>query len=286
MLDFKDLVLVGAALVVLVGTFSLRSEDKTVAQTGAITVATAGDICERTSTLAARCAKTAELIKARNPQKVFTLGDNQYQKGELSNFKQWYHPRWGDFKSKTYPSTGNHDKFGTGYKTYFDGAGPGPSIPRFYERDLGAWRVVSVDSNAISRARSYVQGLGSTSDHRVFIWHHNPYAQASDHDDSKAHRGLYNDALNEGADLILYSHDHLYNRGVKSVPFFLVGTGGAEQGDDFCSPQPIPTPEVDRCIERKIGVLFLTLYADGSLDYDFRQATGGTGTSLDSGHFN
>ena len=155
-----------------------------------ITVAAAGDICMDTSALAASCGRTADLIKSRNPSRVFTLGDAQYPTGSLSMFKTWYQPRWGAFKAKTYPATGNHDTFGSGYSTYFDGAAPGPSIPRHYERDLGAWRVVSVDSNSISGARNFVQGLPNTTDHRVFIWHHDPYAQASDHDDITNRRPL------------------------------------------------------------------------------------------------
>jgi hypothetical protein len=87
----------------------------------------------------------------------------------------------------------------------------------------------------------------------------------------------------KGADVILYSHDHIYNRGFKDVPFFLVGTGGAQMPDDFCSPERIPTPEVQHCIHQKLGVLFLTLWDDGSFDYDFVEPTGGVGTSLDAG---
>ena len=248
-----------------------------------ITVAAAGDICMDTSALAASCGRTADLIKSRNPSRVFTLGDAQYPNGSLSTFKTWYQPRWGAFKAKTYPATGNHDTFGSGYSTYFDGAAPGPTIPRHYERDLGAWRVVSVDSNSISGARNFVQGLPNTTDHRVFIWHHDPYTQASDHDDITNRRPLYADAVAKGADVILYSHDHIYNRGFKDVPFFLVGTGGGKMPDDYCSPERIPTPEVQRCIHQKLGVLFLTLSNDGSFTYDFVEPTGGMGTSLDRG---
>jgi hypothetical protein len=122
-----------------------------------ITVAAAGDICMDTSALAARCAMTADLIRSRNPSRVFTLGDAQYPNGSLSTFKTWYQPRWGAFKAKTYPTTGNHDTFGSGYSNYFDGAAPGTTIRRHYERDLGAWRVVSVDSNSILGARNFVQ---------------------------------------------------------------------------------------------------------------------------------
>jgi hypothetical protein len=273
-------VLVGGML----GTFP-RGENETLeAQADPLTIAAAGDICENSSAVS-RCSATAALIMRRDPHHVLTLGDQQYREpsgqATLSQYNQYYNPRWGPFKKKTYPTPGNHDNVSSGYSTYFDGAAPGTQIPRNYERDLGEWRVVSVDSNNISGARTFVQNLSATEDHRVFIWHHSPYAQASDHDDMLNVRPLYNDAVNKGADVILYSHDHIYNRGFKDVPFFLVGTGGAEMHDDFCSPQRIPTPEVQRCIQQRTGVLFLTLQSNGSFDYDFSEPNG---TSLDAGH--
>lgn len=131
-------VIATAILTLTPATEVVESKADAATATG-ITVAAAGDICMDTSALAARCAKTADLIQSRNPNHVFTLGDAQYPNGSLSKFKTWYQPRWGAFKAKTYPTTGNHDTFGSGYSTYFDGAAPGKTIPRHYERDLGAW---------------------------------------------------------------------------------------------------------------------------------------------------
>jgi hypothetical protein len=159
-MDKKNKVVASAiatAIVILSTATEVGGSRSNQATSAGISVAAAGDICAYTSALASRCAQTADLIQSRNPNHVFTLGDAQYPDGSLSRFKTWYQPRWGAFKAKTYPTTGNHDTFGSGYSNYFDGAAPGTTIRRHYERDLGAWRVVSVDSNSILGARNFVQ---------------------------------------------------------------------------------------------------------------------------------
>src|SRR3954470_23461759 len=48
-------------------------------------------------------AKTADAAVAQNPNVVIPLGDNQYENGELSNFKNFYNPTWGRLKSISRP---------------------------------------------------------------------------------------------------------------------------------------------------------------------------------------
>src|SRR5262249_30188536 len=40
---------------------------------------------------------------------VYTLGDNAYDSGTLTEFNTYYDPSWGRHKARTKPSPGNHD---------------------------------------------------------------------------------------------------------------------------------------------------------------------------------
>ena len=90
---------------------------------------------------------------------MFTLGDNAYDNGLLSEFTNCYAPSWGipSIKSRTRPTSGNHDfgngsNNGDGYFDYFNGVGvnDGPAGPRstgIYSYDVGArWHVVVLNS--------------------------------------------------------------------------------------------------------------------------------------------
>src|SRR4029079_5580547 len=115
----------------------------------------AGDIADCTGT---GDSATAELVKGIQGQ-VFTLGDNVYDDGLLSEFNPCYAPTWGvpAIKSSTRPSTGNHDfgndtNDGDGYFDYFNGVGvnDGPGGPRntgIYSYEVGApWHVVVLNT--------------------------------------------------------------------------------------------------------------------------------------------
>ena len=94
-----------------------------LARTGTpITIIGAGDIAG-----AARDAHaaTADLIRAANPDAVFTTGDNAYDDGSASDYANYYDPTWGSFKDRTHPVPGNHeynDPDAAGYVDYFGAA--------------------------------------------------------------------------------------------------------------------------------------------------------------------
>ena len=70
-------------------------------------------------------------ISARPDAYVFTVGDNAYPKGRLSDFDRCYDPAFGSacgsFLARTYPSLGNHEysdasiSRAAGYFDYFAG---------------------------------------------------------------------------------------------------------------------------------------------------------------------
>src|SRR5437773_1420332 len=120
---------------------------------------------------------TAALIQpalAANPNaSVAMLGDGTYPTGALQWYQQCYEPSWGQFKARTYPSTGNHDyeapapADGADYFNYFGDAATAPTAPGappgVYSYDLGAWHVIVLNSTCGSSGGSGVGGCNATS---------------------------------------------------------------------------------------------------------------------------
>ena len=109
----------------------------------------AGDICQVAPT---NCSGTASLVEASAPHVAVTLGDNQYSSGTLAQYLASYDLQWGRFKDKTRPSPGNHEwktANAQGYKDYF-GQAFLTNGGTWYSFDLGAWHVVSLDSQCLS----------------------------------------------------------------------------------------------------------------------------------------
>jgi hypothetical protein len=233
---------------------------------GTIEVAAAGDICER-GALSSGCAATADLVVAQDPDVVLALGDQQYERGKLEEFERNYDPNWGRFLAKTLPTPGNHDKYGaSGYDEYFD-------KPQHYVVDLGSWSVVSVDSNEAGSASDFVREQLPLDDHVIVMWHHARYSSGSDHGSDPEVDDLWEAARTGRACLVMYSHDHVYERGVSDgLPWFLVGTGGGEQHDDFIEADRVAGSEV--AIAQKKGVLFLSLARDGGYRFRFDSTEG------------
>src|SRR5918999_691083 len=107
-----------------------------------VTAVAAGDIasCEGEGD-----AETATLVRQLDPDVVLTLGDNAYPSGAPDEFARCYEPTWGAFRDRTRPAPWNHDYAtpgAAGYFGYFGERAPGP----YYSFDLGAWHIVSLNS--------------------------------------------------------------------------------------------------------------------------------------------
>jgi hypothetical protein len=200
-------------------------------------VAAAGDIaCPK-----CRDRATSNLIVGSGYDRVLTLGDNAYQHGTLREFRTHYDPDWGRFKGKTYPSPGNHDPYGSGYRDYFR------STPRWYARTIGSWRVISLDSNAhrYGRQTTFLERQLRDSPRCVLAyWHHPRFSSSSRHhgDPRKGVRPAMARAwwwklYRSGAEIVLNGHAHTYERFTPMTPRgyrkykrgireFVVGTGG------------------------------------------------------------
>ncbi len=209
-----------------------------------VVVAAAGDIC------GSACNQTRPVVENMNPTAVITAGDNAYDSGTLSEFNTKYHPQWGVFKSKTYPSAGNHEYYTSGAKGYFDyfnGVGQntgraGDRSKGYYSFDVGDWHFVALNSNiARTSTSAQVQWLradlaASTKPCTAAYWHHSRFA-AGNYSDNTSVQPFFQALYDYKADLVVSGHDHNYIRFAPSKPDgtrdtvngvrqLLIGTGG------------------------------------------------------------
>ena len=123
---------------------SYQSPDRALAQTSDPVFVGAGDISNCGNNNDESTAKLLDGISGT----VFTLGDNAYPDGTASQFADCYGPTWGRHKNRTRPSPGNHDYHtpgASGYYNYF-GAAAGDPGKGYYSYNLGAWHIISLNS--------------------------------------------------------------------------------------------------------------------------------------------
>ncbi|SDJ41528.1 Calcineurin-like phosphoesterase [Lentzea albidocapillata subsp. violacea] len=201
------------------------------------TVAAVGDVC------GSSCNQTAPVVKTMNPQALILAGDNAYNSGTLTEYRNNYDPHYGQFKSITYPTPGNHEYGTSGAQGYFDyfGARAGERGKGYYSFDVGDWHFVALNSN-ISRDASSAQvtwlknDLAANTKPCTAAFFHHPRFNKGNHGDNSTITPFWNALYNAKADLIVAGHDHNYQRyalarsdgtrdpnGVRQV---LIGTGG------------------------------------------------------------
>jgi hypothetical protein len=227
---------------------------------------------------------------------VFTLGDNAYSSGTNADFQNCYEPTWGRHKSRTRPTPGNHDYATPGAVGYFDyfGLNAGPSGVGYYSFDLGAWHIISLNSNVATDAGSPQAAwlradLAANAAPRCTLayWHHPLFSSGPNGNrETPVMREIYRILYNANADLVLVGHDHTYERFapqdadgrldiVRGMRQFVVGTGGVSL---YGFEAIRPNSEVRLSSH---GVLKLTLMSD-QYQWDFLALSGGgdSGTTL------
>ena len=262
-------------------------------------LAAAGDIACAPGDLINPCrhGATADVLERLAPTAVATLGDNQYENGELLNFQASFGPSWGRFNPRMRPSLGNHE-YGTpgaaGYFDYFASAGvpTGERGRGYYSYDLGAWHVVVLNSQcaAVSCApgspqQEWLRRTLAAHPNRCTLayWHHPRFSSGRSHE---ALGQLWSDLYFGGADVVLAAHDHFYERfsrldaagnpdPQRGIREFIVGTGGKSLGSWGA---PHRHSEVR---SRSFGVLELTLRPTG-YGWRFVPAAGSTFTDAGS----
>jgi len=216
-------------------------------------IAAAGDIACQPSELvtATTChhQATADLVMRLDPTAVLALGDEQYERGQRSNFQNAYDRSWGRFRAITRPVIGNHEYLSDGGAGYFDYYGAAAGDPRkgYYSFDLGAWHLIALNSEC-----SWVDGgcgPGSPQErwlradlaaHRnlcTLAYWHQPRFSSGPHHSNPAYDAFWRALYEAKADVVLTAHDHDYERFALQDPHghadpargireFVVGTGG------------------------------------------------------------
>ena len=132
---------------------------------GPVTFSGAGDIaiCANGAQKAGNQDATARLLEGLGGD-VFTLGDNAYPNGSRADYNNCYAKSWGRLFGRTHPSPGNHDynllSGGSGYFEYF-GDYAGPASLGYYSFNLGAWHIISLNSNAREQGSNVSVSPGS-----------------------------------------------------------------------------------------------------------------------------
>jgi hypothetical protein len=242
----------------------------------------AGDIADCTSDNGRQgqhSEDTAKLLDSLQYDVLFTAGDNAYPTGSDAEYTNCYHPRWGRHQSRTRPSPGNHE-----YETFHDaapyyryfGALAGVGNTGYYSYDLGAWHIVSLNSNIDGAARSS-QLIFLTEDLQqnrlkcqLAYFHHPRFSSGLNRGfpETDVMRDVWNVLYQYNADVVVSAHDHSYEvfaeqnpngfpepgRGIRE---FVVGTGGAPS-----YPFVTVKPNSQTRITNKYAVIRFTLLAD------------------------
>jgi len=189
-------------------------------------------------------AETGEMLDALQGT-ILALGDIAYPHGTAYDFINCYEPVWGRHKSRTRPTTGNHEYEAAAAQPYFDyfGALAGPPGVGYYSFKAGDWLVLSLNSNIpVGNTTAQVQWIRSeltanTSRCALAYFHHPLYSSGPNGDNARL-AGLWQLLYDMGVDVILSGHEHLYERygpmtpdgqrnDAKGIRQFIVGTGGA-----------------------------------------------------------
>jgi hypothetical protein len=298
-------VVVGIALAMLISVGILGSEGSVSAQDSTDPVFVgAGDIASCTREGDEATARLLEDIVAAAPSTttVFTTGDNAYESGTASDYRDCYAPSWGRQKAITYPTVGNHEYYASqnasGYFEYFgaDRVSYDATTKGYYSYNLGQWHMVALNSMC-----EKVGGCGATSP--MVTWLKNDLA-ANPRTCTLAyfHHPVFSSGPLSGgvnskmkpswevlyavkADVVLNGHLHNYERFAPQKPSgaadpegmreFVVGTGGYSLNT---FKNKLQNSQVRN--SSNYGVLKLTLHPT-SYDWQFVTAPGGTVT--DSG---
>jgi hypothetical protein len=232
-----------------------------VALTGAAVFIGAGDIAscssqgdEQTAALVDSVLKADSAAKVTDA--VFTLGDNAYPSGTAADFERCFQPSWGDslkrIMKEVRPTPGNHEHLTMMAAPYYQYFGSRAGSPKkgYYSFDLGAWHIISLNSEMLVNrgflAQDVQDQLAWLNDDlaknkklcTLAYWHHPRYSSGWHGNDQRID-ALWQILYNAGVDVILNGHDHDYERflplspagvvdSAKGMVEIIAGTGGGE----------------------------------------------------------
>jgi acid phosphatase type 7 len=275
------------------GTLADTSGVTITASGGSVVLVGAGDIADCSSTWDEATAVLLDNIAGT----VFTAGDNAYPDGTASDYANCYEPNWGRHKARTRPSPGNHDYNTAGaadYYAYF-GSTAGPAGLGYYSYDLGAWHIISlnseVDMSAGSVEETWLRAdlAASSKQCTLAYWHKPRFSSGTKHGSMVEAQPLWQALYDYHAELVINGHEHNYERFAPQTPTgsadstngireIVAGTGGKDNDNDLGTV--LPNSELFNGLTS--GVLKLTL-GPGTYTWEFIPIAGLTFTDSGSG---
>ncbi|MBA2384167.1 MAG: hypothetical protein H0V68_05835 [Actinobacteria bacterium] len=269
--------------------------------TGANVVMAAADFtaCQGSGCTSGNSKAVRDVIAAANPEIVLGLGDFQYENIDtISNgFDLLYGAKpnglWPLFRTTAGPTHDVSSCTDTRYADYF-----GRPAMSGYSFDLGAWHIIQLPSASYrygcgtASVLSWLKNdLASSTTRCTLAFWHEPYwtRPTSEHPTrTSAVRPWVQALYDANAELILSGHQHNYQRFAPQTPddqldpargirSFIVGTGGIGTYGFTGSAANLETSDATT-----YGALKLTL-SDGSYDFQFVRAAGGTFTDSGTG---
>ncbi len=256
----------------------------------------AGDIADCTypvpGVLGIHAEETAKLLDTNPEGMVFAAGDLAYFQGNKTQFATCYDPRWGRHKNRTWPSPGNHEYETPGAADYaaYWGEAAGPFGSFYYSHDLGAWHIVSLDSNVSQSPGSPQWNFlreDLTASHAkctLVYWHHPRFTSGPSGGGPGVMADIWQLLMDFKVDVVVNGHDHFYERFApqdgnglptpNGVREFIVGTGGAQ-----LYPLVARRPNSEVLLLNTYGVIKFTLHPD---TYEWAFLEAGTGAIKDS----
>ena len=176
--------------------------------------------------------RIAGLVKRARPDLFLYLGD-VYESGTRSEFRHFYHPRFGRLAGITMPTPGNHEWGNryTGYYPYWRRQ-KGHRQPPWSKRTIAGWQILDLNSQAPHGDDSpevrWLEGAlaGAQGDCRIAFWHRPRYSEGA-YGGAPDLNPMWN-RLAGHASIVLSGHDHNLqrHRPQKGLAQYVVGAGG------------------------------------------------------------
>jgi hypothetical protein len=241
----------------------------------------------------ASATKVTNLIASLQPNLFLYLGD-VYENGSPAEFFNWYGTtsNFGQFRSITDPTVGNHEYLTPGAAGYFNYWN---NIPSYYSFNAGGWHFISLNSNLgkignAGQSAQYQwlqQDLATNAKSCTIVYYHHPIFNIGPEGSATDMSSIWSLLAQYGVTIVLNGHDHDYQRWMPldgsgnpsstGITEFVVGSAG--HGIQTITKTDSRVAYSNDTIPATFGVLLLQL-SQSSANFTYQSTNGST---LDSG---